>query len=90
MRTNIARPPLTFAALILFATAQGAFAGSDRLTSTDPGDGIRKYGDAGEPTYLTVELENVRVTSYQLGVLDNSAGEVAIETLEISHEGFVE
>lgn len=29
--------------------------------------------DAGEQVYLKVELENVQITSYQLGVLDNKA-----------------
>jgi type VI secretion system secreted protein Hcp len=35
--------------------------------------GTATYGDAGEQTYLAVELENVQITSYQLGVLDNDA-----------------
>ena len=35
--------------------------------------GTATYGDAGEQTYLKVELENVQITSYQLGVLDNNA-----------------
>ena len=35
--------------------------------------GTGTYGDAGEQVYLKVELENVQITSYQLGVLDNNA-----------------
>jgi type VI secretion system secreted protein Hcp len=35
--------------------------------------GTATYGDGGEQTYLAVELENVQITSYQLGVLDNDA-----------------
>jgi type VI secretion system secreted protein Hcp len=35
--------------------------------------GTATYGDAGEQVYLAVELENVQITSYQLGVLDNNA-----------------
>ena len=35
--------------------------------------GTATYGDAGEQTYLAFDLENVQITSYQLGVLDNSA-----------------
>ena len=35
--------------------------------------GTATYGDAGEQTYLAIELENVQITSYQLGVLDNNA-----------------
>jgi len=35
--------------------------------------GTATYGDAGEKVYLSVELENVMITSYQLGVLDNNA-----------------
>src|SRR5262245_40747378 len=34
--------------------------------------GTATYGDAGEQTYLAMELENVQITSYQLGVLDNN------------------
>ena len=34
--------------------------------------GTATYGDAGEQVYLKVELENVQITSYQLGVLDNN------------------
>ena len=35
--------------------------------------GTATYGDAGEQTYLAIKLENVQITSYQLGVLDNNA-----------------
>ena len=35
--------------------------------------GTASYGDAGEQTYLAIKLENVQITSYQLGVLDNNA-----------------
>jgi type VI secretion system Hcp family effector len=35
--------------------------------------GTATYGDAGEQTYLAIMLENVQITSYQLGVLDNNA-----------------
>ena len=35
--------------------------------------GTATYGDAGEQVYLKLELENVQITSYQLGVLDNNA-----------------
>src|SRR5262245_1318132 len=35
--------------------------------------GTANYGDAGEQVYLNVELENVLISSYQLGVLDNNA-----------------
>ncbi len=35
--------------------------------------GTATYGDAGEQIYLAVTLENVQITSYQLGVLDNNA-----------------
>lgn len=35
--------------------------------------GTATYGDSGEQTYLAVKLENVQITSYQLGVLDNNA-----------------
>lgn len=35
--------------------------------------GTATYGDAGEQTYLAVELENVQISSFQLGVLDNNA-----------------
>jgi type VI secretion system secreted protein Hcp len=35
--------------------------------------GTATYGDAGEQVYLAVKLENVQITSYQLGVLDNNA-----------------
>ena len=35
--------------------------------------GTATYGNAGEQVYLAVELENVQITSYQLGVLDNDA-----------------
>src|SRR5262245_29657975 len=35
--------------------------------------GTATYGDAGEQVYLAVELENVQITNYQLGVLDNNA-----------------
>lgn len=35
--------------------------------------GTATYGDAGEQVYLKMELENVQITSFQLGVLDNNA-----------------
>ena len=35
--------------------------------------GTATYGDAGEQIYLALELENVQITTYQLGVLDNNA-----------------
>ena len=35
--------------------------------------GTATYGDAGEQVYLALELENVQITNYQLGVLDNNA-----------------
>lgn len=35
--------------------------------------GTATYGNAGEQVYLAVELENVQITNYQLGVLDNNA-----------------
>ncbi len=35
--------------------------------------GTATYGDASEQVYLAIELENVQITSYQLGVLDNKA-----------------
>lgn len=35
--------------------------------------GTASYGDAGEQVYLSVLLENVQISSYQLGVLDNNA-----------------
>ena len=35
--------------------------------------GTATYGDAGEQVYLALELENVQITNYQLGVLDNDA-----------------
>ena len=31
------------------------------------------YGERGEQVFLRIELENVQITSYQLGVLDNNA-----------------
>jgi len=36
-------------------------------------EGTATYGDAGEQTYIKVELINAQITSYQLGVLDNDA-----------------
>jgi hypothetical protein len=36
--------------------------------------GAWAQGDAGEQVYLRIELENVQITSYQLGVLDNAIG----------------
>jgi len=36
-------------------------------------EGTATYGDAGEQTYIKVELMNAQITSYQLGVLDNDA-----------------
>ena len=35
--------------------------------------GTATYGNAGEQTYLALSLENVQITNYQLGVLDNNA-----------------
>jgi len=35
--------------------------------------GTATYGNAGEQVYLGLELENVQITNYQLGVLDNDA-----------------
>jgi len=35
--------------------------------------GTATYGNAGEQVYLGLELENVQITHYQLGVLDNDA-----------------
>ena len=35
--------------------------------------GTATYGNAGEQVYLAMELENVQITNYQLGVLDNDA-----------------
>jgi len=35
--------------------------------------GTATYGDAGEQVYLSIKLENVQITSYQLGVLDNNS-----------------
>jgi type VI secretion system Hcp family effector len=35
--------------------------------------GTATYGNAGEQTYLALALENVQITNYQLGVLDNDA-----------------
>jgi len=35
--------------------------------------GTATYGDAGEQVYLNLELQNVQITSYQLGTLDNNA-----------------
>jgi type VI protein secretion system component Hcp len=35
--------------------------------------GTATYGNEGEKTYLEVLLEQVQITSYQLGVLDNDA-----------------
>src|SRR5690349_13673541 len=33
----------------------------------------RTFEDVGEQVYLSLELENVVITSYQVGVLDNNA-----------------
>ena len=33
--------------------------------------GTATYGNSGEQVYLALELENVQITNYQLGVLDN-------------------
>jgi type VI secretion system secreted protein Hcp len=35
--------------------------------------GTATFGDAGEQVYIKIELENVMITSYQMGVLDNNA-----------------
>ena len=35
--------------------------------------GTATYGDAGEQIYLALDMENVQITTYQLGVLDNNA-----------------
>ena len=35
--------------------------------------GTATYGNAGEQVYLALELANVQITNYQLGVLDNDA-----------------
>ena len=35
--------------------------------------GTATYGYAGEQVYLKVELENVQISSFQLGVLDNNS-----------------
>jgi type VI secretion system Hcp family effector len=35
--------------------------------------GTATYGNAGELVYLAIDLENVQLTNYQLGVLDNDA-----------------
>jgi type VI protein secretion system component Hcp len=43
--------------------------------------GTATYGDAGEQVYLAIDLENVQITSYQLGVLDNNA---ATDDLQIA------
>lgn len=34
--------------------------------------GTASYGDAGEQVYLHMELQNVQINNYQLGVLDNN------------------
>jgi hypothetical protein len=38
------------------------------------GGEVYAQGDAGEQTYLKVTLENVQITSYRLGALDNNVG----------------
>jgi type VI secretion system secreted protein Hcp len=35
--------------------------------------GTATYGDSGEQTYLAIELKNVQITNYQMGVLDNNS-----------------
>jgi type VI secretion system Hcp family effector len=35
--------------------------------------GTATYGNAGEQVYLALELENVQITNYQLGVIDNGS-----------------
>lgn len=54
---------------------------ADDLTAVEPCDGpvnpfdlvIDHDTESGEETYLAVKLENVQITSYQIGVLDNNA-----------------
>jgi len=90
MIPTIGRLAAPLAALMLAAAAPGALACSNNLRAgagdTAPSCAADSY--AGEQTYLEVELENVQITSYQLGVLDtNNPGAIATEKLVIVHEG---
>ena len=90
MIPTIGRLAAPLAALMLAAAAPGALACSNNLRAgagdTAPSCTADSY--AGEQTYLEVELENVQITSYQLGVLDtNNPGAIAMEKLVIVHEG---
>jgi hypothetical protein len=92
MIPTIGRLAAPLAALMLAAAAPGALACSNNLRAgagdTAPSCAANSYSDAGEQTSLKVELENVQITSYQLGVLDtNNPGAVATEKLVIVHEG---
>jgi hypothetical protein len=50
--------------------------------------GTYAQGDAGEQVYLKIELENVQITSYQLGVLDNRiAGALAAAKVKYTPAG---
>ena len=44
------------------------------LLSVAIGGSAIAQGAAGEQTYLAVKLENVQITSYQLGALDSAIG----------------
>ena len=83
---NVARIALALAVLTLLAVAPGAHAESDGYKSMDSGGETLAYGDAGEQTYLAIKLENVQITSYQLGVLDNNASDLLAESVTIAHE----
>jgi len=91
MIPTIGRLAAPLAALMLAAAAPGALACSNNLRAgagdTAPSCAADSYS-AGEQTYLEVELENVQITSYQLGVLDtNNPGAIATEKIVIVHEG---
>jgi len=46
------------------------------------------YGNAGEQVYLSIKLENVQITSYQLGVLDSRiAGALAAAKVKYTPAG---
>jgi hypothetical protein len=46
------------------------------------------YGNAGEQVYLSIKLENVQITSYQLGVLDSRiAGALAAAEVKYTPAG---
>lgn len=83
---NIARIAAPLAVLTLLAVAPGAHAESDGSKTMDSAGGTLEYGDAGEQTYLAIKLENVQITSYQLGVLDNNASDPLVESVTIAHE----